>query len=202
MTQEWANQLLSPWATREPAAELRPGHRRGQLHAGAAGRAGAGHHHETFHFVLNNTVEGQPHPALRLEATTRRASGTRCPCPRASTAARRRAGPQLLGRGALSRRGGATSASISLLYQPTSWEYVQFLHLANNKSRTRSWPTKGVNLLNAWLNTGMAEPYTLATRPGRAPRRALRRTHQVWWHATNPYFMPGATCSRRTAAAR
>jgi len=26
---------------------------------------------------------------------------------------------------------GAHSATIDLLYQPTSWEYIQFLHLAN-----------------------------------------------------------------------
>jgi hypothetical protein len=122
---------------------------------------------------------------------------------------------------ALNPPGGAASATISLLYQPTSWEYVQFLHLANNKILA-FLANEGVNLLNAWLNTGMAAPHTLATTTwtGSAPCVApdavnsakiaklsvttVRVTwnavpnatkYQVWWHATSPYFMPGATCT-------
>jgi hypothetical protein len=57
---------------------------------------------------------------------------------------------------------GAQWAEIRLLYQPTSWEYVQFLYLAN----TRQNPflaNEGVNLLDAWFGTGMAAPHVMAT---------------------------------------
>ena len=114
---------------------------------------------------------------------------------------------------------GATRAEIRLLYQPTSWEYVQFLYLANN-GQNAFLANEGVNLLNAWLNTGMAEPHVMATAtwpelrraPGRAQRRRDCETechaspielaggsdasqYQVWWNTTNPYFLPGTTCS-------
>jgi hypothetical protein len=63
----------------------------------------------------------------------------------------------------------AAYATISLLYQPTSWEYIQFLYLANN-GQNAFLANEGVNLLNAWLNTGMAEPHVMATATwGAAP---------------------------------
>src|SRR5512147_932430 len=64
---------------------------------------------------------------------------------------------------------GAAYAEIKLLYQPTSWEYVQFLYLANNRQNA-FLADEGINLLNAWLNTGMAEPHVMATATwGTAP---------------------------------
>jgi hypothetical protein len=57
---------------------------------------------------------------------------------------------------------GAVYAEISLLYQPTSWEYVQFLYLANRRENP-FLADEGVNLLDAWLATGMAEPYVMAS---------------------------------------
>jgi hypothetical protein len=62
----------------------------------------------------------------------------------------------------------AVSAEIRLMYQPTSWEYVQFLYLANNgtdpaEEGNAFLGAEGANLLDAWLNTGMAEPYVMAT---------------------------------------
>jgi hypothetical protein len=63
----------------------------------------------------------------------------------------------------------AAYAQIRLLYQPTSWEYVQFLYLANT-GQNAFLAQEGVNLLNAWLNTGMAEPYVMASATwGSAP---------------------------------
>jgi hypothetical protein len=56
----------------------------------------------------------------------------------------------------------ADTAEIKLLYQPTSWEYIQFLYLANTKQNI-FLANEGANLLDAWLNTGMAEPYVIAT---------------------------------------
>ena len=63
---------------------------------------------------------------------------------------------------------GATYGTIELLYQPTSWEYIQFLYLAN----TGTVPflgAEGANLLEAWLNTGMAEPQVMASVSWGAP---------------------------------
>ena len=57
---------------------------------------------------------------------------------------------------------GATYGALSLVYQPTSWEYVQFLWRANTGQVTRL-AQEGVNLLNAWRNTGMAAPHVMAT---------------------------------------
>jgi hypothetical protein len=61
----------------------------------------------------------------------------------------------------------AESAEIELLYQSTSWEYIQFLYLANNEQNAFLGDT-GDNLLDTWLNAGdattlMAEPYVIAT---------------------------------------
>jgi len=57
---------------------------------------------------------------------------------------------------------GAVYAEIRLLYQPTSWEYIQFLYLANTR-RNPFLAGEGEKLLQTWLNTGMAEPYVMAS---------------------------------------
>jgi hypothetical protein len=56
---------------------------------------------------------------------------------------------------------GAAHASIRMFYQPTSWEYVQFLYLANS-GQNAFLADEGRFLLEAWLATGMAEPYAMA----------------------------------------
>jgi hypothetical protein len=58
---------------------------------------------------------------------------------------------------------GATTGEISLLYQPTSWEYIQFLDLANDRS-IAFLADEGVNMLEAWIATGMAAPHTMASQ--------------------------------------
>jgi hypothetical protein len=63
---------------------------------------------------------------------------------------------------------GATYATIDLLYQPTSWEYIQFLYLANNRQNS-FLANEGVNLLDAWLNNGMAAPYVMASTTWGSP---------------------------------
>jgi hypothetical protein len=54
----------------------------------------------------------------------------------------------------------ATRASVRLMYQPTSWEYVQFLNLANDGSNA-FLDEVGDRLLDAWLQTGMAAPVVM-----------------------------------------
>ena len=57
---------------------------------------------------------------------------------------------------------GAVRADIALLYQTTSWEYVQFVWKANRKSNS-FLATVGDDLLEAWLQTQMATPVVVAS---------------------------------------
>jgi hypothetical protein len=170
MTQEWANQLLSLGYS--PTMPL--GYDRltgavtytlGQLAAQASGT-----YHETFHFVLNNMVVKDnripPYGMTYNEARTRNA----LPVPANQYGSPAPGGvynywDEFL----MSPPSGASYATIDLLYQPTSWEYIQFLYLGNN--RTNAFlADEGVNLLDAWLSTGMAEPYKMASATwGMAP---------------------------------
>jgi hypothetical protein len=60
---------------------------------------------------------------------------------------------------------GAVRAEVELYYQPTSWEYIQFLWKQNHRDDDNPATTpdaflgdEGVNLLDAWIHTGMAAP--------------------------------------------
>lgn len=57
---------------------------------------------------------------------------------------------------------GAVTAELELLYQPTSWEYIQFLVLGNDQS-VAFLASEGDKLLDAWLHTNMAAPVVMAT---------------------------------------
>lgn len=57
---------------------------------------------------------------------------------------------------------GAVEADVDLLYQSTSWEYVQFLHLANDGGNA-FLADVGSDLLDGWMATGMAEPVVVAS---------------------------------------
>jgi len=162
MTREWASQLLGlgypanlPLSFDRVTGEA--SYTLGQLAAQSADS-----YQETFHFVLNNMVAEDnripPYGMTYEEARKRNA----LPVPAfqygnpTGTAAY-----QYWDTLALSPPAGAAYAEIKLLYQPTSWEYIQFLYLANN-GQNPFLAQEGVNLLNAWLNTGMAEPHVMA----------------------------------------
>ncbi len=55
----------------------------------------------------------------------------------------------------------AVTAQVRLLYQQTSWEYVQLVWLANDGLSAFLGAT-GADLLDAWLNTGMSPPFEMA----------------------------------------
>ena len=57
---------------------------------------------------------------------------------------------------------GAATANLRLLYQSTSWEFVQFLELGNDGSITFLQDV-GRNLREAWQATGMAAPVEMAS---------------------------------------
>ncbi len=169
LTQEWANQLLALGYSadlplsfdRETGAVA---YTLGQLAAQAAGT-----NHETFHFVLNNTVAKDnripPYGFAYEEARKRNA----LPVPAAQYGGTPGGTYNYWDEIALNPPTGAAYATIQLLYQPTSWEYVQFLYEANN-GQNAFLGQEGDNLLDAWLNTGMAEPYVMASATwGSAP---------------------------------
>lgn len=163
MTQEWASQLLAlGYSASMPLSYDRVSgavdYTLGQLAGQAPGTS-----HETFHFVLNNTSIKDnripPYGFNREEARKRNA----LPVP-----ADQYGNPGANGvynywdQIDLNPPIDADYATIQLLYQPTSWEYVQFLYRANT-GQNAFLANEGTNLLQAWRANGMAEPYVMAT---------------------------------------
>jgi len=58
---------------------------------------------------------------------------------------------------------GAATAEVRLYYQQTSWEYIQFLWLEND-TLGPFLGQEGINMLDAWANTGMCQPFEMAFR--------------------------------------
>jgi hypothetical protein len=173
MTQEWANQLLGlGYPASLPLSFDRVtgavAYTLGQLAAQAPGTD-----HETFHFVLNNTVTKDnripPYGFKYDDAKVRNA----LPMPVAQYGSPSAGGTYNYWDSlTLNPPAGAAYAEIRLMYQPTSWEYVQFLYVAN-KRQNAFLADEGVNLLNSWLATGQAEPYVMASASwGTAPAPA------------------------------
>jgi hypothetical protein len=164
MTQDWAKALVDlGYPSSMPLSYDRVTggitHTLGELAGSTAGTA-----FKTFHFVLNNTiVKDNRIPPYGM---TYNAARERNALPEPAD--------QFGNPGAggtydyfdifqLDVPGGSAQyAEISLIYQPTSWEYVQFLYL-NNTGQNAFLADEGRYLLEAWLNTGMAEPYVMAT---------------------------------------
>ncbi len=140
--------------------------------------------HESFHFVLNNTVVKDnripPYGFNHEEARKRNA----LPVPENQYGL---AGGvyQYFDVLPISPPSGATYAFVELMYQPTSWEYIQFLYLANNLPAGAFLADEGINLLEAWLATGMAEPYVMAT--GEWGRQATPPVPFMWTNELNTF---------------
>lgn len=165
MTQEWASQLVA--INISPELPLKYDRLDGSVEytLGDLAAMPAGTSLPTFHFVLNNTVISDNRiPPYGMNA---------------EEAKRRNAAPVFedIDEGyivddngnypyydlvKLNPPIGAVSADFELLYQPTSWEYIQFLKLANDGS-SDFLGSEGDNMLEAWLNTGMAEPFVMTS---------------------------------------
>jgi hypothetical protein len=124
--------------------------------------------HETFHFVLNNEILSDNRiPAWRTRRESARQRNT-LPVPATLYGNPAPTGVyEHFDRVPLEPPPLAATAQIELLYQSTSWEYVQFLHLANDGSNAFLGDT-GANLLEAWRlagdpSTRMAEPVVMAS---------------------------------------
>ena len=163
VTQKWAKQLL---AMGKPSGlPLSFDRMTGQVTRtlGQLAAQSDRSHEKTFHFILNNYVVSDnripPYGMQADEAERRNAA----PVPDSQYRNRDNGGTyDYADEFALRPAAGAVKATIELLYQPTSWEYIQFLVLANAKSNP-SLGAVGDNLLDAWLNTGMSEPYVMAS---------------------------------------
>jgi len=168
LTQEWASQLVGLGYPADLALSYDRFTGAPNFTLGELADSPPGTEHETFHFVLNNTVIKDnripPYGMSYEEARQRNA----LPVP----AEQYGGSPggtydywdeRLL----VPPAEGAVYATIELLYQPTSWEYIQFLYLANDRPNT-FLSDEGVNMLEAWLNAGtpevrMAKPYVMAS---------------------------------------
>jgi hypothetical protein len=169
MTQEWASQLttLNPAFASIPLSYNRLNGAVTKTLGALAGQA-PGTYQETFHFVLNNLVAKDnripPYgmryddPASDDDAVARNL----LPVPGDQYG---NPGPggtyEYWDEVPLNPPANAASAEIRLFYQPTSWEYIQFLYEANNGG-VAFLAQQGDHLLDAWQATGMAAPYEMA----------------------------------------
>jgi hypothetical protein len=176
LTGEWASQLLS--LGYDPQLVLAYDRTTGNSEITLGELAVVGGDHESFHFVLNNAVVKDnriPPYQMDYEEARRRNA---LPVP-----ASQYGGPAPGGvynhwdEVPLTPPAGAVYASIKMLYQPTSWEYIQFLHRANHRDNA-FLADEGGNLLLAWLRTGMAEPYAMATAEW--GKKAVPPTPMMW----------------------
>jgi hypothetical protein len=124
---------------------------------------------DSFHFVLNNYVARDnripPYGMKYAEAAKRNALPVpycQYGCPSSSGVYK------YFDNVELNQPYKAVRAEISLMYQPTSWEYIQFLYLANKRTNP-FLADEGANLMDAWLNTGMAEPQVMTTAAWACP---------------------------------
>jgi len=116
----------------------------------------------TFHFALNNViVRDNRIPPYRMRYDDARVRNT-LPVPKTQYGSP--------GEGEVYEHwddveldipAGAATAEVRLFYQQTSWEYVQFLWLAND-TLGPFLGQEGVHFLDAWANTGMSPPYPMA----------------------------------------
>ena len=110
-----------------------------------------GEHHDTFHFVLNNYVSKDnriPPYGMSFDEAQRRNA---LPVPADQYAGTSGGTYNYWDEITLNPPASADHARIELMYQGTSWEYIQFLDLANNKQNA-FLGQEGVNMLDAWLN--------------------------------------------------
>jgi cytochrome c553 len=161
MTQDWANALLerhpADFALSYDRISGEPDFTLGELAASLAGTQ-----HETFHLALNNTIVRDnripPYGMSYEEARKRNV----LPVPANQYGGAPGGTYNYFDEVTLYPPSGAAFATINMLYQPTSWEYIQFLYLANNRQNT-FLADQGANMLDAWINTGMAQPFIMAT---------------------------------------
>ena len=163
MTQEWAGQLLGLGT--DPNLVLSFDRVTGAVTRtlGELGAQAPGTHHEPFPFALNNQlVKDNRIPPYGMDYDEAEQRNI-LPVPAGQYGSPGPGGTyQHWDEVVLNPPPGADHATIQLLYQPTSWEYIQFLDLANTGA-VEFLADEGRNLRDAWLATGMADPRVMAS---------------------------------------
>jgi hypothetical protein len=162
MTKEWAAQLIGLGYPENLALSYNRYDDTVVHTLGDLATADPGTEFETFHFVLNNVVHKDnriPPYGMDYEIARKRNALPTPPAQYGGTPGGTYNHWDVVD---LTPPQDAVSATIDLLYQPTSWEYIQFLYLANNGS-IPFLAEEGINMLDAWLNNGMAAPYIMAS---------------------------------------
>lgn len=180
MDQRWASQLLDLGYS--PALPLAYDRMTDAvtLTLGQLASEPPGSTHKTFHFVLNNVMVSDsripPYGFRYDEARMRNA----LPVPKSQFGDPGPGGTyDYWDERLFPIPSRAVRAEVRLFYQQTSWEYVQFLWLANDGLNS-FLAAEGRNLLDAWLNTGMSPPLEIASAtatitPPPAPGEASRQ---------------------------
>ncbi len=163
ITQEWAAQLLSlGWDPAMPIA-FDPDTSLLEVTLADVAAMAPGTAQESLHFVLNNVILADPRIppwAMDFDEAERR-NALPVPADQFGDPGPGGAYEHWVDVG-LRPPAGASSATLELLYQPTTWENIQFLYLANDGSVPFLADT-GEHILEAWLATGMAEPALIAS---------------------------------------
>ncbi len=164
VSQEWADKLVNA-AGFNPTIPLTYNRVTGAVEKtlGDVATQGPGTALETFHFVLNNTVIKDnriPPYGMRYDDAAERSI---LPVPDSQYGDPGAGGVyNYWDEFTMNPPAGAVTATINLMYQSTSWEYVSFLSLANNGT-VEKLANEGANLLDGWLNSGMSPPYVMAS---------------------------------------
>lgn len=163
ITQDWALQLLTMGV--DPLTPVTYDRVTGleTLNIGTLAASPAGTEVESFHFVLNNKVKADnripPYGFDRNAAATRNA----LPVPATQYGNPSPGGTyNYWDEVALTPPAGATRAEFELLYQTSSWEYIQFLLLAN-PGTSPFLASAGQDLFDAYMATGRSTPEVMTT---------------------------------------
>jgi len=163
MTQEWAAQLVGMGIDPNIALSYDTTNSSVLQTLGGLAAQPIGTVEPTLHFVFNNIVLADnripPYEFSYDEANTRNC----LPMPDSQYG-----NPGVGGTYAhydditLNPPSAAVRGAIRLIYQTTSWEYIQFLFLANDGS-VPFLANTGLDLAKAWYQTGMSQPEVMAS---------------------------------------
>lgn len=165
ITQDWAAILVSVEALNHSQTPVGFNRLNGQVTKTLGNLAAQepGTYETSFHFVLNNYVAADNRiPPYRMsydEARKRNA----LPVPDTQYGGSPGGVYNYWDEISLNPPTAAVSADITLYYQGTSWEYTQFLWLANTTPVGAFLADEGINFLDAWVKTGMVKPYVMAS---------------------------------------
>ncbi len=198
MTKDWADTLLAVGKPADLPLSFDRATGAVDFTLGELAALPAGSYHESFHFVLNNYVAYDnriPPFGMRYDEAKKRNA---LPVPANQYGSPSAGGVyeywDQIDMNALAPA-GAVSAEIALLYQGTSWEYIQFLDRANN-GQNAFLGLEGRNMLEAWINAEVPVAMTVGGDKKMVPPVVMASA--TW--GTPPTGNTPPTCSIDTPA--